>query len=207
MPVFMNAMMNQASFYESASVITATAEQCGPDIERAARLCIDAIKAGGKLLICGNGGSAAEAQHMAAELVVRLRSDNNRPAIPAICLNADTAVLTACANDYGYERVFSRQVEALAKPGDVLICLSTSGNSGNIIKACWEAAGADFDVSIIAITGEVAGRSTGAIGGDIRALSDVHITIPSTDTARIQEATLVVIHELCGMIEEGLYAH
>lgn len=191
------------AFHESASVITATAEQCGSDIERAAQLCIDVIKAGGKLLICGNGGSAAEAQHMTAELVVRLRSDNDRPAIPAICLNADTAVLTACANDYGYERVFARQVEALARQGDVLVCLSTSGDSDNIIKACWEAAGSDFDVSIIAITGQGAGRRTGAIGGDIRPLGDVHITIPSTDTARIQEATLVVIHELCRMTEEG----
>lgn len=190
-----------SAFIESARVIAATAEQCGADIERAAQICIAAVRAGGKLLICGNGGSAAEAQHMTAELVVRLRSDNDRPAIPAICLNADTAVLTACANDYGYEEVFARQVEALAQTGDVLICLSTSGRSQNTWRAYSEAWAVDMACVVV---GGSYYQSPDIVWGPTEAGRAV-IVIPSTDTARIQEATLVVIHELCRMIEEGLY--
>lgn len=190
-----------SAFGESASVILATADSCREQIEQAAQLCIDSIKSGGKLLICGNGGSAAEASHMTAELVVRLRSTHERKALPAVCLGSNIAVLTACANDYGYPAVFAREVEALGNPEDVLICLTTSGKSSNVLAA-ENYAYIVKRLKCVAITGDVEHRTNLETGA--RGWCDVHIRIPSTNTARIQEATLVVIHELCRMIEEGV---
>ena len=165
---------------------------CSADIEDLAQRCIGALQRGNKLLICGNGGSAADAQHMAAELVGRFISD--RAAIPAVALTTDTPALTAIANDYGYDAVFARQVAALANAGDVLLAISTSGNSQSIIAACREAQTLDC---------EVLGLS-GRDGGALRGQCDALVIAPSDETAHIQECHIVVIHLLCGLIESGL---
>ena len=176
---------------EHQSTLTQLAA-CGADIENLAQRCITALARGNKLLICGNGGSAADAQHMAAELDGRFVSD--RAAIPAVALTTDTSALTAIANDYGYDAVFSRQVAALAKSGDVLLAISTSGNSESIIAACREARALDCEVL------GLAGRD----GGALRDHCDALLVAPSDKTAHIQECHIVVIHLLCGLIESGL---
>lgn len=152
-------------------------------------LCRDAVQAGNKLLFFGNGGSAADAQHFAAELVVRYRYD--RKALPAIALTTDTSTLTAGANDLGYDRVFSRQVEALARPGDVAIGITTSGRSPNVLEAF--RAARQMDVRTVAFTG--------AEGGDLEAFVDQVLIVPSRVTARIQEMHLTFGHMLCGALE------
>jgi D-sedoheptulose 7-phosphate isomerase len=151
-----------------------------------------ALRDGGKLILFGNGGSAADAQHIAAEFVVRLRE--HRPAMPALALTVNTSVLTATANDYGYEQVFARQVEALARPGDVLIALSTSGSSPNVLLAA--EAGRARGAWVAALTGE--------LGGALRKRSDLLINVPSQDTQRIQEAHITVGHILCALVEQHL---
>ena len=156
------------------------------------RACLDR---GGKVLICGNGGSAADAQHFAGELVGRFKRPRRR-ALPAIALCADSAVLTAWANDAGYEEVFARQVEALAKPGDVLVGISTSGRSPNVVRA-FRAARAR-DVRTIGVLG--------GDGGDLRPLAEVALVVPSTDTQHIQETQIVLVHLLCELIEARLAA-
>ena len=153
-----------------------------------------AVQAGGKLILFGNGGSAADAQHIAAEFVVRLRE--HRPPIAALALTVNTSVLTAAANDYGFEQVFARQVEALARPGDVLIALSTSGASANVLLAA--EAGRNRGAWVAALTGES--------GGGLRKRSDLLINVPSQDTQRIQEAHITVGHILCALVEQGLKA-
>lgn len=152
-------------------------------------LCRDAIQAGNKLMFFGNGGSAADAQHFAAELVVRYRHD--RRALPAIALTTDTSTLTAGANDLGYDRVFSRQVEALARPGDVVIGITTSGRSPNVLEAFKTAR--EMDVRTVAFTG--------ADGGDLAGVVDEVLIVPSRVTARIQEMHLTFGHMLCGALE------
>lgn len=162
-------------------------------IANVARRLIETFQIGNKLLIMGNGGSAADAQHFAAEIVSRFRME--RPALPAIALSTDTSILTAIGNDYGFERVFSRQVEALAAPGDAVIGLSTSGNSPNVFKALEMA--------------RQAGCSTigflGKDGGSIKQLCDIPLIIPSHDTPRIQEGHITIIHILCDLIEQGMF--
>jgi D-sedoheptulose 7-phosphate isomerase len=153
-----------------------------------------AVQAGGKLILFGNGGSAADAQHIAAEFVVRLRE--HRPPIAALALTVNTSVLTAAANDYGFEQVFARQVEALARPGDVLIALSTSGASANVLLAA--EAGRNRGAWVAALTGES--------GGGLRKRSDLLINVPSQDTQRIQEAHITVGHILCALVEQALKA-
>jgi len=159
----------------------------------AAMACITALRAGRKLMICGNGGSAADAQHWAGELVSRFHYD--RPGLPAIALTTDTSILTAIGNDYGYERVFARQVEALGRKGDVLYGISTSGNSPNVVAAL-EAARAQGLVTI---------GFTGQGGGKMLALCDICIRIPSDSTPRIQEGHEVLGHAICGMIEAAIF--
>lgn len=159
----------------------------------AARLIADAIKAGGKLLICGNGGSAADAQHYATELVARLYQ-RERPAMAAVALTTDTSALTALANDYGFEKVFSRQVEALGRAGDVLLGLSTSGNSPNVVEAITQAR--SLGMKVVSFTGA---------GGKMAALSDVVLSVPSQNTMRIQEIHLALGHTLCKLIEEMVF--
>lgn len=167
-------------------------EQAGQIVKIANRL-VETLKIGNKLLIMGNGGSAADAQHFAAEIVGRFKME--RPGLPAIALSTDTSIITAIGNDYGFERIFSRQVEALAAPGDALIGISTSGNSPNVLQAL--------------LTGRQAGCSAigllGKDGGTIENTCDLALIIPSDDTPRIQEGHITVIHILCDLIEQSLF--
>ena len=151
-----------------------------------------ALRDGGTLFFAGNGGSAADAQHIATEYVVRYQT--NRPAMRAVALTTDTSLLTACANDMGFDEVFARQVEALAKPGDVLVVHSTSGESPNVVRAAQAAKARG--VAVIAFLG----RS----GGAVKALADVALVVPSEDTARIQELHLVLEHLICEIVEDRL---
>ncbi len=160
---------------------------------RAVALVCERLRAGNKLLICGNGGSAADAQHWAGELVSRFNYD--RPGLAAIALTTDSSILTAIGNDYGYERSFSRQVEALGQPGDVLFALSTSGRSRNIIAAL--TAARERGIATVGFAG--------AGGGDMPALCDVMICVPSSSTPRIQEGHEVLGHTICGMIEAVMF--
>ena len=162
---------------------------CGDDIRQAADLCQDALEGGNKLFFCGNGGSAADCQHLAAELVVRFTRE--RQGLPAIALTTDTSILTACGNDYGYDRVFSRQVEALGRIGDVLLAFSTSGNSANVLEAVRRAQEEGmFTIGF-----------TGVNGGKLAELCEVCITVPSDVTARIQEGHILLGHWLCDELE------
>lgn len=169
-------------------------ESCLPQILAAADLITETFKAGGKLLLCGNGGSAADCQHMAAEFVSRLTKDFDRPGLPAIALTTDTSFLTAYANDLSFEGVFARQVEALGKPGDLLIGISTSGGSLNVIRAV-EAARRG-NLKIITLTGQ---------GGTLNDMADVGLGVPSDNTQYIQEAHLAIEHILCDLVERDLF--
>jgi len=153
-----------------------------------------ALRAGGTLFFAGNGGSAADAQHLATEYVVRYQT--SRPALRALALTTDTSLLTACANDMGFDEVFARQLDALARPGDVLSLHSTSGESPNVIRAAQAARARG--VTVVALLGKS--------GGQLAALADVALVVPSDDTARIQELHLAVEHVVCEMVEERLRA-
>ncbi|MBI4507787.1 MAG: SIS domain-containing protein [Chloroflexi bacterium] len=183
----------QAHLLASAEVQRATAARCLPAILAAADLIAGAFEAGGKLLLCGNGGSAAQCQHIAAEFVGRLTRDFVRRALPAIALTTDTTLLTAFANDCGFEAVFARQVEALQRPGDVLIAVSTSGDSPNVIRAVEAARAAGLRT--VALTGQ---------GGRLAAMAEVVIAVPSTNTQHVQEAHLAIGHILCDLVERRL---
>jgi D-sedoheptulose 7-phosphate isomerase len=163
-----------------------------PDISQVILMLIAAFNKGNKLLIFGNGGSAADAQHIAAELVGRFVTE--RAALPAIALTTDTSILTSVGNDYGYENIFSRQVEALAKPGDVVLGISTSGNSGNVYKALMAAQ--QLNCLTIGLLGND--------GGKIQEIVDAHITIPSKNTARIQEMHIFIGHLLCEAVDHAI---
>ena len=179
---------------QSAEIKRQTAASCAGSIARAAEVIAGAFLSSGKLLLCGNGGSAADCQHMAAEFVSRFSKDLDRRALPAIALTTDTSFLTAFGNDCGFEGIFERQVEALGSPGDVLIAISTSGNSPNVIRAV-EAA-RERSMGTIALTGN---------GGRLSAMADVPIAVPSTDTQYIQEAHLAVEHIVCELVEFILF--
>ena len=153
------------------------------------------FRGGNKLLICGNGGSAADAQHMAAEFLNRLSSDFDRPGLPAIALTTDTSFLTSYANDYGYDGVFARQVEAIGQRDDLLIGISTSGNSKNVSKAVLVAR--ECGVKTIGLLGE---------GGELTTLVDHPVVVPSRDTQFIQETLLTVEHVICLLVERALFA-
>ncbi len=185
----------QQQFFDSADAKYAAAEALTRPVCDAAQILLNCITSGGKVLACGNGGSAGDAQHFAAELVGRF--ERERPGLPAISLATDTSILTAVGNDYGYQQVFSKQVQALGQPGDVLLAISTSGNSGNVIAAI-EAAH-EKDMAVIARTGKGGGR-IGAMLSD----RDMHICVPHDRTARIQEVHLLVIHCLCDAIDVSL---
>jgi D-sedoheptulose 7-phosphate isomerase len=159
-----------------------------------AKICAESLKKGGKILFCGNGGSAAESQHLATEFVVRLVSTRNRGAMPALALTADTSLLTACANDYGFDAVFARQVEAHLQEGDVLIVLSTSGKSPNLIEAARVAK--EKKGKVIAFLGSSPTPLDGYLDGALR--------MPSTSTQRIQEGHLICGHLLVELIEDLL---
>lgn len=162
-------------------------------IERTAQKCVDVYESGHKLLIAGNGGSAADAQHMAAELSGRFGFD--RPAIPAIALTTNSSAITAIGNDYGYDKIFSRQIQAYGQPGDLFVGISTSGNSPNIVSA----------VEQCKLSGIEAVGLTGAASSQMSEGCDVCIQIPSTCTARVQECHILIIHLLCGAVEEALF--
>ena len=167
-------------------------ELASPIAHLAERL-IETLKIGNKLMIMGNGGSAADAQHFAGEIVSRFRME--RPGLPAISLSTDTSIITAIGNDYGFERIFSRQVEALAAPGDAVIGISTSGNSPNVQKA----------LEVARQAGCTTIGLLGKDGGSIKAVCDIPLIIPSNDTPRVQEGHITVIHILCDLIEQGLF--
>ncbi len=156
----------------------------------------EAFKSGNKILSCGNGGSAADAQHFSAELVCRF--ERERPGLPAVALTTDTSALTAISNDYHYDEVFARQVNALGQPGDVLLAISTSGNSANVIRAIESAH--EKGLTVVALTGRDGGSIANLMQGN-----DVEIRVPSDSTARIQEVHLLTIHCLCHQIDEVLF--
>ena len=155
----------------------------------------DCLRAGGKVMACGNGGSAADAQHFAAELIGRF--ERERQELAAIALTTDTSILTAVGNDYSYDEIFSKQVRGLGKKGDILIAISTSGNSKNVVKAI-EAA-KKMGIKIIALTGNGGGKIASLLDAD-----DIHLCAPSTRTARIQETHLVLLHALCDGVDHLL---
>jgi D-sedoheptulose 7-phosphate isomerase len=165
---------------------------CAGVIEEAGKILINTLRQGGKVLLCGNGGSAADCQHIAAEIVVRY--EKKRQAMAAIALTTDTSILTAHANDYDFETVFSRQIEALGNHKDCLIAISTSGQSKNILRAV-EVAKSN-DMTVIGLTG--------CEGGELSKLATISIIVPSVVTARIQEAHILIGHWWCGAIEEAL---
>ncbi len=182
-----------AHLARSAEVINHTAENCVESIAQAAHIITESFENNGKLMICGNGGSAAESQHMAAELTHRLSAAVERRPLPAIALTTDTSLLTACANDHGFEHVFKRQVEALGRPADVLLGISTNGSSANVVAALRQAR--KQGLKTLALVGS---------SGDIVTLSDCAICIPDADAQSIQEAQLAVIHILCAIVEQGI---
>lgn len=160
-------------------------------INEAANLIIEAYKAGGKLIVFGNGGSAADSQHMAAEMMVRFKKE--RKSLPCIALTTNTSNITACGNDYSFDDIFSRQVEGLADNKDVIIAISTSGNSPNVIKAVKIAK--DRDAKVIVMTGKD--------GGKLKGLGDVSMLVEDDNTARIQEVHILIIHILCELIDDA----
>lgn len=190
--------MNPAKLEEELKIHTRimekTVQECAPVINEIAMCLVECFRQGSKLMLCGNGGSAADSQHMVAEFVNRFRMD--RAALPAIALTVDTSILTAIGNDSSYEFTFSRQVEALARAGDILVALSTSGGSPNIIKALEEAR--TRGLKTIGFTGEK-GRQTMA------PKCDLCLVVPSADTPRVQEVHEFVWHVLCGMVEKALF--
>lgn len=181
-------------FQISSHVTKDTAEICGTDIILAATMIRDCFKTGGKLMLCGNGGSAADCQHMATEFVSRLSKNIQRPGLPALALTTDTSFLTAFSNDFNYAGLFARQVQALGKVEDVLLGISTSGNSANIIAAV--TAAKKLGIKVIVLTGN---------SGTLATMSNVSIQVPSDNTQHIQEAHLAIEHILCELVENDLY--
>ncbi len=183
----------RAQLRESCRVKESFSEELLARIETFAERSAEALSSGGKLVFFGNGGSAADAQHLAAELVVRLHAD--RPGLPALALTTNTSVLTAAANDLGYEYIFQRQVESMVARGDVLVALSTSGSSPNIVRGM--DAGALRGAYRVALTGET--------GGELRSRVDLLLNVPSQDPQRIQEAHITMGHIACSLIERIVF--
>ena len=183
------------NFQESISTKQMAADLLAEPIARAAQSMTQCLLNGGKILSCGNGGSAGDAQHFSSEMLNRFEME--RPGLPAIALTTDSSTITSIANDYSYEQIFSKQVSALGQNGDILLAISTSGNSGNVNKAV-EAAH-DRDMLVVALTGRQGGQLANQL-----ALEDVEIRVPAESTARIQEVHLLVIHCLCDLIDHQL---
>lgn len=178
-------------FDEHLKVVADTYSFCHTDITNIAKLCRDAVKTGSTVFFCGNGGSAADAQHLAAELVGRFQKE--RRGMAAVALTTDTSILTSISNDYGYEYVFARQVEALIQPRDVLVGISTSGNSPNVVRAV-EAAKAKAAYTV---------GFTGRHGGRLADLCDICLKVPADVTARIQEAHILAGHIICQIVDDA----
>ena len=183
------------NFQESISTKQMAADLLAEPIARAAQSMTQCLLNGGKILSCGNGGSAGDAQHFSSEMLNRFEME--RPGLPAVALTTDSSTITSIANDYSYEQIFSKQVSALGQSGDILLAISTSGNSGNVNKAV-EAAH-EREMTVVALTG----RQGGALAGKLT-LEDVEIRVPAESTARIQEVHLLAIHCLCDLIDHQL---
>lgn len=179
-------------FSDSAQLKLDVARELAPLIARAADRMVKSLLAEGKIMACGNGGSAADAQHFAAELINRFEME--RPPLSAVALTTDSSTLTSIANDYAYGEVFSKQVRAIGRTGDVLLAITTSGNSDNVLEAV--VAAHERDIAVVALTGKDGGKMTGVLDEN-----DVHICIRSNVTARIQEVHLLVLHCLCDAID------
>ena len=184
-----------AHFAESANLKLTAAAVLGEPVAKAGAMLAASLKSGGKALACGNGGSASDSQHFAAELINRF--ERERAPLAGIALTTDTSTLTSIANDYAYQQVFSKQVRAIARRGDVLLAISTSGNSANVIEAIHAAH--DMGVRVIGLTGNGGGKMA-----PLMATDDVHICVPHKTTARIQEVHLLVLHCLCDIIDHQL---
>jgi len=183
----------KAAFHSHRVVMEALERELGPKMIQVTDLLVDTFRSGNKLLVMGNGGSAADAQHLAGEIVGRFRLE--RRGLPAIALSTDSSILTAVGNDYGFEAIFSRQVEALAREGDAVIGISTSGSSPNVLSA-------------LRLAREMGCRTVGLLGkdgGSIRELVDIDLTVPGQDTPRIQEGHITIIHILCELVEQALF--
>jgi len=183
------------SLKESSEIKLKIEQECKEDILKAVNILSEVYRSGSKLLLCGNGGSAADCQHIATELMIRLNHHIQRPALPAIALTTDTSNLTAGGNDIGFENVFARNVEGLGNKGDVLIAISTSGNSGNVIKA-------------IEMAHKKGMKVIGLLGGDggkLKPIVDLPVVIPSSNVQRIQEGHITVAHIICELVEDELY--
>ena len=184
-PNFLNNLHEHLSLFQQLNSLD-------QHVDQAISACVSSLRNGGKLMFCGNGGSAADSQHLAAEFTGRFIKD--RAPLAAIALSTDTSALTCIANDYSYEAIFSRQVQAIGKPGDCLIAISTSGNSGNVLAAV--AAAKALGITCIGLLGRD--------GGKLKPQCDVCIVVPSQVTARIQEAHILIGHSLCGAVEQQL---
>ena len=185
-----------AHFADSAKLKHDAAKVLSAPIARGIERMASALRAGGKILACGNGGSAADAQHFAAELVNRF--ERERPPLAGIALTTDSSALTSIANDYSYEQVFAKQLRAFGRKGDVLLAISTSGNSGNVVAAM--AAAREMGIAVVALTGRGGGRMAEHL-----APGDVHVCVPHARTMRIQEVHLLVLHCLCDGIDTQLF--
>ena len=184
------------SLKESSDTKLKIEQTCKEDILKAANILSEVYRNGSKLLLCGNGGSAADCQHIATELMIRLSHNIQRPALPAIALTTDTSNLTAGGNDIGFENVFARNVEGLGNKGDALIAISTSGNSDNVIKA----------VEMAHTKGMKVIGLLGSEGGKLKPIVDLPIVIPSSNVQRIQEGHITVAHIICELVEDELYS-
>ncbi len=184
----------EAHLAESIKVKQLTLDKCMDSILAASQLIVDTFLSGGKVLLCGNGGSAADCQHMAAEFVNALDKNFSRPTLPAFALTTDSSVMTSFSNDFGFEGLFERQVQGLGKPNDLLIGISTSGNSKNVVRAI--IAANSIKMHTLALTGD---------SGKLLQLADVAISIPSKNTQYIQESHIAVEHTLCELVEHYLF--
>ena len=185
----------RAHFEGAIKTQQAALRDCADGILAAAGIVATALGRGNKLMLCGNGGSAADCQHIAAEFVNVLDKNFPRPPLAAVALTTDTSFLTAAANDFGFDSVFERQVEGLGKPGDALVAITTSGRSPNVLRAARRAR--ELDIAVIGLTG--------ADGGDLAAVSAPCIVVPAANTQHIQEAHIVIGHALCDLVQEALF--
>src|SRR5688500_2306979 len=186
-----------AHYAESAKLKIAASQTLAAPVARAGELLAETLRAGGKILSCGNGGSAADAQHFAAELVNRFETE--RPPLAAVALTTDSSTLTSIANDYAYQQVFSKPLRAIGRRGDALLAISTSGNSANVIEAIHAAH--EVGLRVVALTGNGGGKMAGLVQAD-----DAHLCVPHRSTARIQEVHLLVLHCLCDAIDTLLFS-
>lgn len=192
----MNTQRILAHFQESAELKLKSGQLLAQPISQAIELMFNALSNGNKVLACGNGGSASDAQHFAAELVGRF--ERERFPLPGIALSTDTSIITAVGNDYSFNEIFSKQVQAFGQAGDILLAISTSGNSANVLAAA-EAA-LEREMRVVALTGKDGGKL-----GKLLTEADVHINVPHTRTARIQEVHLVAIHSICDGLDVALF--